>query len=593
MLKAKISKFFKSRYLSLIFTKKALLFFIIVFLPPFLFFSFYNFLFWGKIFPGVSVAGVNVTGLKPQKAEIFLTENIKIPDVVVLNTEEQVFNIPLSYMNYHVDFEKSASKAFRLGRSENLFNNFYFQYISLFKKHNLDPEIKYSEEKLSEILLTMDEQISKEPKYPLVIHTDDGIRVDKGEVGLEMNSELLRISLIKILYLQREPVISVPVLIIDPTISDEEADVLFNRALKFEGKKIILTFEEEEFEYDNRDLVVLLNSRTTYNKEKIASLVKDLSEKVNRTAENPVFIFEGGKVKEFAPAIDGVLVEEDLAVGVFFEALLQIENSDDEIVSYNLPFSYISSDIKTDEVNDLGIKELLGKGSSSFRGSIQSRVHNISLSSSRINGTLVAPGDTFSFNNTLGDVSSYTGYKQAYIIRDGKTVLGDGGGVCQVSTTMFRAILSAGLPVVERRAHSYRVNYYEQDSPPGLDATVYSPVTDLRFKNDTPTHLLIQTGFYPKESVLVFEIYGTSDGRVSTITKPKITDVSPPPEDLFIDDPDLPQGEVKQIDWKAWGAKVRFDYSVEKDGETLHQKTFYSNYQPWQAKFLVGTSPVQ
>ena len=593
MLKAKISKFFKSKYFSFIFTKKLLLLSVIVLFPPLLFFSFYNFLFWGKIFPGVTVVGVNMAGLKPQKAKIFLTENIKVSDVVILNAEEQVFNIPLSYIDYSVDFEKSVIKAFRLGRSGNMFNNFYFQYLSLFKKHGLEPEINYNEEKLSEILLTIDKQISKEPKYPLVIHTDDGIRVDKGEAGSEVDSEQLKTSLIQILYLQKEPVISVPVLIIDPTISDEEADLLFNRALKFEGKKIILAFEGEEFGYGNRELVGLLDPRTIYNEEKITSLVKDLSEKVNRTAENPVFVFEGGKVEEFAPATDGVSVGEDLAVGVFFEAILQIENSDDEIVSRDLPFSYIPSDVKTEEVNNLGIKELLGKGSSSFRGSISSRVHNISLSSSKINGTLVAPGDTFSFNDTLGDVSSYTGYRQAYIIRDGKTVLGDGGGVCQVSTTMFRAILDSGLPVVERRAHSYRVNYYEQDSPPGLDATVYSPVTDLRFKNDTPAHLLIQARFFPKESVLVFEIYGTSDGRVSTITKPIITDVSPPPEDLFIDDLDLFQGEVKQIDWKAWGAKVRFDYSVEKNGEIFYQKTFYSNYQPWQAKFLVGTGPVQ
>jgi vancomycin resistance protein YoaR len=241
----------------------------------------------------------------------------------------------------------------------------------------------------------------------------------------------------------------------------------------------------------------------------------------------------------------------------------------------------------------MGIKELIGRGSSRFRGSISSRIHNIALASSRFNGVLVKPGEIFSFNKALGDVSIYTGYKEAYIIKDGKTVLGDGGGVCQVSTTFFRAILSAGLPVVERRAHAYRVGYYEQDSSVGFDATVYDPSPDLKFKNDTPGHLLIQTYVNTRAATLVFEIYGTSDSRIASTTKPVVTDIVSPPEDLYVDDPTLPIGSVKQIDWKAWGAKAWFTYKVTRDKETIYQKTFYSNYRPWQAIYLRGTGPVQ
>ena len=133
------------------------------------------------------------------------------------------------------------------------------------------------------------------------------------------------------------------------------------------------------------------------------------------------------------------------------------------------------------------------------------------MATSRLNGVLVAPGEEFSFNKALGDVSAGTGYQQAYVIKGGRTVLGDGGGVCQVSTTLFRALLNAGLPITERRAHSYRVGYYEQGFPPGLDATVYYPTTDLKFKNDTSNHILIQSRV---EGVkLIFDIYGPDDGR--------------------------------------------------------------------------------
>ena len=89
---------------------------------------------------------------------------------------------------------------------------------------------------------------------------------------------------------------------------------------------------------------------------------------------------------------------------------------------------------------------------------------------------------------------------------------------------------------------------------------------------------------------LAFEFYGTSDGRVATISKPKVWDVAPPPPDLYTDDPTLPPGTVKQVDFKSWGAKASFDYKVERDGEILQSRTFYSNFRPWQAVFLRGPS---
>ncbi len=133
------------------------------------------------------------------------------------------------------------------------------------------------------------------------------------------------------------------------------------------------------------------------------------------------------------------------------------------------------------------------------------------------------------------------------------------------------------------------MSYYEQDSLPGLDATVFAPSYDLKFKNDTPGYILIQTKTDRNNYTLTFEIYGTSDGRKAEITKPVILSQTPSPPDLYQDDPTLPKGVVKQVDWKAAGAKVSFDYKVTKGGETIFQKNFFSAYQPWQAIYLRGT----
>lgn len=315
------------------------------------------------------------------------------------------------------------------------------------------------------------------------------------------------------------------------------------------------------------------------------SLEKTFSQ-IEELMQNPKFTFDGKKVTQFQPGKDGLAVDRTKLNQQIFDSFSK-HSADD--VSIEIPVNKISPDVTTDKTNDLGIKELIGTGSSTYYHSIPGRVYNVVLAASRINGTLIAPGETFSFNNTLGDVSAFTGYQQAYIISGGKTILGDGGGVCQVSTTLFRAILNAGLPVVERAAHAYRVGYYEQNSPPGLDATVYGPSPDLKFTNDTPSYILIEAAANAKTYSLVFDLYGTSDGRVSTISKPVVSNYQPALPTVYQDDPTLAAGTLKQTDFSAAGATVTFNYLVKRNGETIYQKTFVSNYRPWAAVYLRGT----
>ena len=132
---------------------------------------------------------------------------------------------------------------------------------------------------------------------------------------------------------------------------------------------------------------------------------------------------------------------------------------------------------------------------------------------------MVEPGGTFSFVEAIGPINRANGFTAAKIISGGRTILGDGGGVCQVSTTIFRAALNSGLPIVERNAHSYRVSYYEQDAPPGLDATIYSPSVDLKFQNDTDSYILVASEYNQENATLKYTIYGQSDGRVVEVTE--------------------------------------------------------------------------
>lgn len=328
----------------------------------------------------------------------------------------------------------------------------------------------------------------------------------------------------------------------------------------------------------------------SYEESRLATFLEKIAQEINIAPQEALFRFWGGRVTAFRPSANGQALNIEKATKEVAESFsLFKEGRLPSALTIELPVEKVEPEIKTEEANNLGVKELVGRGSSRFWGSIPNRVHNIQLAASRLNGILVSPGEEFSFNRSLGDVSKFTGYKEAYVIKDGRTILGDGGGVCQVSTTLFRAILNAGLSVSERHPHSYRVGYYEQGSPPGFDASVYDPHWDLKFKNDTAHYLLIQSFVDFKTAALTFEFYGTGDGRIVTLTKPVITNRVPPPEDLYQDDPALPKGQIKQIDWRAEGADVSFTRFVKKGDKILINETFSSHYQPWQTVYLVGT----
>ena len=171
------------------------------------------------------------------------------------------------------------------------------------------------------------------------------------------------------------------------------------------------------------------------------------------------------------------------------------------------------------DIESLGLTSLLAMGESDFAGSPPNRVHNIKVGAARFHGLLIPPGQEFSFNQYLGPVSKDSGFLPELVIKENVTTPELGGGLCQVSTTAFRAALNAGLEITARRNHAYIVRYYGQ---PGLDATIYPPSTDLRFVNNTPGYILIQTNI--EGTKLTFNFWGTNDGRQVAIAGPVVYD---------------------------------------------------------------------
>jgi vancomycin resistance protein YoaR len=549
----------------------------------------YSSCFISRIYPNISIAGQPVGGKTPAEAARILPGIFKPPETILLVAESQTFEIQTSKIGVEYDFTRSAERAYGFARTGNIFTDFVDKIHLLFGKIDLGLAITIDEPKITEVLSAIAGQVEVDPT-PFSIGLKNGtVTVNPGVPGTRLNFDEIRAQIGYNLAFDKDIPTFLTTSPAGSSLSETETQTLTFRAEKFIGKNLTLNFESQSFSYKDADLILLLNSNGQFDEEKVAQIVSAAAAKINRDPQNSLFTFDGGRVKEFSPSEDGVKVDQDLLADQIVAALNKLEATSETNVSITIPVTKTPPQIKTGDVNNLGIKELIGRGTSHFAHSITNRIYNISLAASKFKGVLIAPGATLSFNDTIGDVSDLSGYKQAYIIKDGRTILGDGGGVCQVSTTLFRAALNAGLPITERAAHAYRVGYYEQDSPPGLDATVYSPSPDLKIKNDTPGYILIQPTVNTKSAMLTFDIYGTSDGRKAETSKPVVTDSVAPPPDLYQDDPTLPAGQIKQIDYAAWGAKVTFNYTVTRAGETIYKKTFVSNYRPWQAVYLKGT----
>jgi vancomycin resistance protein YoaR len=322
------------------------------------------------------------------------------------------------------------------------------------------------------------------------------------------------------------------------------------------------------------------------NEAKVAAYVRTIAAQIDKPAVDAQFRWTGSGVVVVRESADGLKLDQAAAA----QAILAQAGTDNREVA--LVVTAAKPAISSDSVGQLGITRLIATGTSRFAGSSPERANNIRVATNRLNGVVIAPGATFSFLAALGPITKENGYKEGLTIQGDATVPGIGGGVCQVSTTAFRAAFYAGLPIVERHQHTYRVSYYEQDgSPVGFDAAVYSPGVDLRFRNDTGAAVLIQTGIDTAASTVAFRFYGAATGREVKLESGTANEVKAGPRLPDGTDPTLPAGERRQVEWRADGVDATIRRTVLQGGQPLLADTFFSRYVPWQEKWVVGAGP--
>lgn len=569
----------------------------------------YQIVHMGVIYRGVSVNGTDLSGLTVQEATEAILANTTFSqtgNILFTDGERQWLATPAE-LGLFLDAEGTARLAFEVGRSGSLAERLWAQYRSLAAGVDFEPNYILDQSLAYQYINSIAAQVYVPVTEPSLQISGTDVIVNPGIKGRQVDTgstltlatlqlNLLHDGVIPLVITEQSPQV------VDPSEQAELARRILSEPLTlslpadagvelgpwtFERLALaaMLSFEFVESE-EQSAYQVTLNSQTIYN------FLLSLEPELYRKAVNARFMFNDDTrlIEVTEPSVQGRALDVEASIQAIHQKLIDGEHAVSLVVNYTDP---PVPDTMTGA--ELGITELVHAETSYYYGSSSERVQNISAAASRFHGLLVAPGETFSMAEALGDISLENGYAEALIIYGGQTIQGIGGGVCQVSTTLFRTVFFGGFPIVERHSHAYRVSYYEKvagnkrdNSLAGLDATVYVPVVDFKFTNDTPYWLLMETYVNPSYSSLIWKFYSTSDGRSVEWQTSGVTNVVEAPEPLYRENPDLPQGEVKQVDWEADGADVSVQRWVYRDGQVIIEDTIKTHYEPWQAIYEYG-----
>lgn len=558
----------------------------------------YQLFYAGRIFPGVSVAGVDVSGLTPSDAAVKLSQTLSYPITgqILFRDGEKAWVATPAELGMVFDPSSSARTAYDLGRSGGLFGALAGQVRAGGSGVEVPPVIVFDQRVAFRYLSQIANQINQplmEASFAL-----DGTNViaTPGQIGRELKMEATLIYLAAQLQTFSDGEVPLVVQELQPQVLDVSAASETARQILSQPLTLVIPNAAQgdpgPYVYNQQIIANMLGVQRVDNGVQVAlnqkglrDLLVPIKTQVDRQAADAKFIFNDDtrQLDVMAPSAVGRSLEIEASINAINEAVLRGEHTISLVINETQP-----KVPATATGQELGITELVHAETSYFYGSSAERIQNIQAAAARFHGVLVAPGETFSMGETMGDVSLDNGFAEALIIYGGRTIKGVGGGVCQVSTTLFRAVFNAGYPVVERTPHAYRVGYYEQgpsggsDSRlAGLDATVYFPLVDFKFTNDTPYWILMET--YMGSSSLTWKLYSTKDGRTVSWDTTGITNVVPAPPPTYEENPELRKNEMKQVDWAANGADVTVTRTVMKDGALYFQDQFTTHYQPWQA----------
>ncbi len=547
-------------------------------------------LFVNKVHGGVTVSGIAVGGMDEKEA---LAEVNKLASrlekrTITVKYQGKVWEIDPTELKVNINREKTVQNAFKVGRQNGVFKSIGEKISLWFKPKNILPVFTYDKEKLYNLIDGIaktvdvpaeDAQLKIIDGRAAITDSKDGRRVDKKSLTNKIQQLLVSKDTYKV---------ALPIKISKPDITADHLDETKKSVTEMIKYPIVLKYRDNTWDVSVRQIsgwVAFIKTRkgtywslnATFDKDKVSKYLEDLTKGITIEPQDAQFKIEDDDKVTIIPSSDGLQVDLNKAYNDILNASKDPGNR--EVLLSTVP---VRAKLTTEDASKMGIKEKITSFTTFYNPVQAARVHNIRLLGSTLDGSLVAPNEVFSFNGEIGPRTAEKGYQEAPAIMNGKLVPELGGGICQVATTLFNTIFFGGYKVVERYNHSFLISEY----PLGRDATVSWGGPDLKFKNDTPTYILIKVK--TTASSITISFYGTNQNvKVDYTTNgpTNFTNLAP----QTIEDPTLPTGITKQVQNGFSGCDVTVYRTVYRNGAEVRKDKFFSRYIPQKAIIRIGT----
>lgn len=566
--------------------------------------------FEGKIGPQVFVGGVEVSELEPELAQQRIQRRVDelVTDGIKVQLDAETQKLPLASLghgdsaeNVVFDVQGAVDRAMNKRHSNDPLLNLWFLAMGFLSPARIEMPVQVLGENIKQDLTGLFPEAEAEvfnARFSFNQTWEDWvIEVEEEKAGRRFDTEPFLEELTRRMKNLEGGTINLAMVEVEPAVSAQMAKSASETALEIiDRAPFTLTFTDERNlekkwtvnQTQTADLLVPSDEASTpvnLDREKLDEILDPIAQVIERPAQNARFEMQGGRVSEFTESMSGVAIDRDQVELDLLELMMSDETA------LVLATMETQPEIKTEDVNDLGIKEILGVGISDYSGSPYNRILNIQNGVRLLNGLIIKPGETFSLLNALKPFTTTNGYLPELVIKGDKIEPEIGGGLCQIGTTTFRATMNSGLPVAERRNHSLVVSYYNDptNGNPGTDATIYDPAPDFKFFNDTGHHVLFQAEMLSESRELRFTFWGTSDGREGSYTPPVVLRWIGVGEPVEVETLDLEPGE-RECQYAHIGADTQFTYTIQRPDGEKEETVYTSHYRPLPKMCLVGVA---
>lgn len=473
---------------------------------------------------GISILGIDVSGLSKDYAKQKVTDDVsnRLSTDVIFKHNDETYTLLPSSVGGNFDIDKVIDDAYSVGRNGNIFQNNFAILNAMINSKNFIPDFSFNSDSFDDSISQMNSNFADgivEPSYDI---SGNNLIIKSGKNGNIVDSDK-----IKSLFVDK--------LIFVPYNTDSIEVPVFSK----EANKIDIDAIHSEIYKEAQDA-----SYTT----------------------NPYAVYPSSNGLDFNISID--------------EAKALITGDKD---SYTIPLKTLYPNVKTSDIGIEAFPNLLSSYSTSFASSSSNRATNVSLATNKINGKVLMPGEVFSFNGTVGKRTPQAGFKVAGVYMNGQVATDYGGGICQVSSTLYNAVLRANLEIVDRSNHMFEVGYV----PIGTDATVSWGAPDFKFKNSRSYPIKIVTSSSNRKCVVKF--YGLKESEEYDIEIVSYRTGSVPYRTTYTTDSSLAAGQQKVIQRGSNGAKSVAYRIRKKNGQVISKELLSKDtYDPHNQIIAVG-----